>query len=85
MDIIFLIYLSKSFVAFDEEMSQYLHVDTLGMNDSILGSLKDLLSVCKGLYGRSLHNSLKWDLESLLVEESYIDIFDVLKCVYDSL
>ena len=37
------------------------------------------MCVCEGLYGRSLHNSLMWDLESPLVEEFYHDVHDTLK------
>ena len=59
-------------------MSYYPCVDVLSENDSISGSLLDLLSVSKGLYGRSIHNSLMWDLEPPMLEESHVHMFDIL-------
>ena len=46
MEVIFLIYLSKSFDSLWMEMSYYLCIDVLSENDTILGSLLYPLSVC---------------------------------------
>ena len=46
MDVIFLIYLSRSFDSLGKRMSYHLCVGELCEHDSILGSLLDLLSVC---------------------------------------
>ena len=46
MDVIFLIYISKSFDSFGRRTSYNLYVNVLSENDSILGIIQDILSVC---------------------------------------
>ena len=41
------------------------------------------MCVYKELYGRFLHNLLKWDLESPLVEGSHVHVFVVLLVCVD--
>ena len=54
----YLLDLSRSFDSlFKENVISSIRC-VVSANDSISGSLLDLLSVSKGLYGRSIHNSL---------------------------
>ena len=59
-------------------MSYYLYVDVLSENDSILGSLQDLLSVCvRDCMGGRFTTHSSETQSSPLVEESYLDVYDV--------
>ena len=64
-------------------MSYHLYVNVLSENDSILGSLYDLLSVCVRdcMGGRFTTHSTE-TYSSPLVEKSYLEVYDFFVSMY---
>ena len=64
-------------------MSYHLFVDVLCEHDSILGSQQDLLSMCvRDCKGVRFTTHSTETQSSLLVEESYLDIYDYFVSMY---